>query len=62
MQVPSIFRSSIPFVPALHRWPQPLKRALLAFATFFCAVIYMALIIGIFSILAILLDVVNMGM
>ena len=57
MQVPSIFRSSFRFVPALHQWPQPLKRTLLTMATAFCALIYFALIIGVVSFFVILLDV-----
>ena len=61
MQVPSIFRSSVSLVLPLHQWPQPLKRAILTVATIFCGFIYIALIMGIFSVLAILLDIVNIG-
>ncbi|MEM7034899.1 MAG: hypothetical protein AAF629_35495 [Chloroflexota bacterium] len=61
MQVPAIFRSSVLLVPPLHRWPQPVKRALLTAATVFCAFVYLALIVGIFSFFAILFDIVKLG-
>lgn len=61
MHVPSIFRSSFSLVSPIHRWPQPLKRAMLTVATLICAIIYTMLIVGVFSVMAIFLDLLKVG-
>ena len=58
MQVPSIFKPSLPATTSIHKWPRLLKRVILSLAALFCIGIYLLLAIGLISLLALMVDLI----
>lgn len=56
MQIPAIFRPSLPSLPPLYTWPRSLKKTLLTFAVLSVIGAYMVLGGGIIALLAVLAE------
>lgn len=52
MQVPSVLKHSVVSLPPLYQWPQPVKRIILGGTIALCVGIYLLLVAGVFSAVA----------